>query len=254
MRAYGAFVAKELMESFRNYRLMILLAVFLIFGMMSPLTAKLLPELLSSMDLGGAAITLPEPTAMDSWMQFFKNIGQMGLLVLVIIFAGITANELSSATLINMLTKGMKRSTVLLSKMSVAFLIWTASYALSFAAAYVYTAYFWDTSNLQHAAVAFLSPWLFGLLLIQLLVLGGILFKSFVGSLLSAGGAVVVLTLLNLIPAVQKCNPLMLIGDNTVLLTGAQDPSSFLPALLVCVAMIVAFAIASIVIFNKKQL
>lgn len=70
--------------------------------MMSPLAAKLLPQILAS---EGISITLPDPSAIDSWSQFFKNISQMGLIVTVILFSGVLGTELSKGTLINMLTK-----------------------------------------------------------------------------------------------------------------------------------------------------
>jgi ABC-2 type transport system permease protein len=254
MKAYRAFAKKELLESFRTYKLVIMLAAFLLFGMMSPLFAKLLPEIMQNIDLGGMAITLPDPTAMDSWAQFFKNVGQMGMLVLVIVFAGIMAHELSSGTLINILTKGMKRHTVILSKLAVASMVWTVSYALCLAAAYGYTVYFWGASEMNNEFIAFFSPWLFGLMLISLLILGGILFKSFMGSLLTAGGVVAVLSMLNIIPHSQKFNPITLIGDNTALLSGGLEASDRVPTLLLCSVLIIVLTVASILLFNKKQL
>jgi ABC-2 type transport system permease protein len=108
MKNYVAILEKELLESVRSYKLFIMLIVFFIFGIMSPLTAKLLPELLSSMVPEGITITLTEPAAIDSWMQFFKNVSQMGLIVMLLVFSGIIGVELSRGTLINMLTKGLR--------------------------------------------------------------------------------------------------------------------------------------------------
>ena len=48
MRAYLAFTKKEFTESFRTYKLVIMLAVFLLFGIMNPLFAKLTPALLET--------------------------------------------------------------------------------------------------------------------------------------------------------------------------------------------------------------
>ena len=47
MRGYLAFVKKEFMEIIRTYKLVVLGAIFLILGIMNPLTAKLTPTLLS---------------------------------------------------------------------------------------------------------------------------------------------------------------------------------------------------------------
>ncbi|GHU44868.1 ABC transporter permease [Clostridia bacterium] len=254
MKAYFAFTKKEFTESLRTYKLWIMLAVFFLFGMMSPLFAKLTPEILKSVDLGGMQFTMPEPTAMDAWKEFFNNIGQMGLLVLVILFAGLMASEFSRGTLINMLTKGLTRHTVIFSKLTAAILLWTASYLLALATSYGYTVYFWDMGSLHHAFFAFFAPWLFGSFLIVLLVLGGVLFQTFSGSLLFTGGVVVILTVLNIVPKLQKYNPMTLCGDHTTLLTGVKNVSDILPAFIVCALLIVVLTVGAVVVFNRKQI
>ena len=163
MRAFIAFTKKEFTENLRTYKLLIIGAVFLLFGMMNPVFAKFTPEILQA---AGINMVLPTPTALDSWAQFFKNIGQTGLLVLVIIFSGIMANEFSRGTLINILTKGLKRSTVILSKFTAATIIWTFSYLLCYVVSYFYTAYFWSMSGMSHIFLSFFSMWLYGVLLI----------------------------------------------------------------------------------------
>ena len=112
MRAYLAFTKKELFELTKTYKLLLIVTVFLIFGFMNPVVAKFTPDLMESLMEEGIKISLPEPTIFDSWTQFFKNTTQMGLIILVIIFSGLISNELSKGTLINMLTKGLSRKTV----------------------------------------------------------------------------------------------------------------------------------------------
>ena len=61
------------MEIIRTYKLVVLGAIFLILGIMNPLTAKLTPTLLSSLVPEGMTIGISEPSAMDSWMKFYKK-------------------------------------------------------------------------------------------------------------------------------------------------------------------------------------
>lgn len=254
MKSYVAFIKKELIESIRTYRLVIMLTVFLLFGIISPLLAKLTPELLKYLGTGDLVITLPELTAMDSWAQFFKNVGQMGMLVLVIVFAGTMANELSRGTLVNVLTKGLNRKTVILSKFSVAVVIWTLAYLLCLGVALAYTIYLWGDVELENALAGFVAPWLFGCLLIALLIFGGTLFGSFSGSLLLAGCCVIAMSLVAIMPALQKYNPIMLSGDQVALFVGARPLDDVIPAILVCASLTVLLIVASVLVFNKKQL
>lgn len=254
MKSFLAFTEKEFIESVRTYKLLIMGAVFLLFGMMNPITAKITPQLLDTLMPEGMKITLPEPTAMDSWAQFFKNVPQMGLIVLVILFSGIMANEFSRGTLINILTKGPSRSVVILSKFTMAVTLWTASYALCFGVTYAYTEYFWKDSAIPNILFSVFCLWLFGILLLSSIMLGGVLFKSSYGSLLFTGGFVVILFLLNIIPKLQEYNPVSLTSNNMALLTKNMSVPDFTFPIVVCCAVTIVFLTAAVMLFNKKQI
>jgi len=62
-----AMLRKELVEQWRSRRLVAVAAVLLFFGFLSPLGAKMLPDLMKSLgDTGGIVIEFPTPTAQDS--------------------------------------------------------------------------------------------------------------------------------------------------------------------------------------------
>ncbi len=254
MKAFIAFTKKEFTENVRSYKLFIMLVVFSLFGMMNPITAKLTPELLKSLMPEGISLTITEPTALDSWAQFFKNVPQMGLIVLVIVFGGIMANEFKRGTLINMLTKGLSRSVVIFSKFTMAVTIWTLSYAICFAVTYAYTAYFWGMKGINNVLLAVFGVWIFGVFLLAIIMLCGVVFENGYGSLLFTGAIAVVLLLINIAPKVQKYNPISLISRNMELLTNNMTASDFaFPIVICCLAIIVLLA-SSVLIFNKKEL
>jgi ABC-2 type transport system permease protein len=253
MKQFIAFSKKEFYESSATFRIHILFAVFLIFGIMSPLLAKLTPEIIKSLGDTGVIIQVPEPTALDSWAQFFKNIGQMGILVIVIMFCGIMSNELSKGTLINLLTKGLKRNTVILSKFFVATILWLLAYLLCLGVCFAYTAYFWDIGDMNNALLAFAAPWLFGEFIIALLIFGGTIFGNIYGSLLSCLSMVIVLNIASIFPKTAEFNPITLSGGTLSLLSRAGKPEDFIPAVIICLALTVGLVVASMVIFNKKK-
>ena len=256
MRQFIAFTKKELRESASTFRAYILLIVFALLGMMSPLFAKLTPEILNSLgDMGqGVIIRLPDPTALDAWAQFFKNVSQMGMLVLVIIFGGIMSNEFSRGTLVNLLTKGLSRKTVILSKFLTAGLLWAVAYLLCLVVCYAYTTYFFEPIAISHALPVFISPWLFGELLIALLIIGGTLFGNIYGSLLTCFAAVVALNVVSITPRASKYNPVSLAGGTLSILYGTGSPSDFIPAMIICAAATVGLIAVSILIFDKKTI
>jgi ABC-2 type transport system permease protein len=254
VKAFFAFTGKEFTEYIRTYKLFILLIVFMIFGFLSPLTAKYLPQIFEMAGLDPESMGMADPTALDSFAQFFKNVGQMGLLVVVIIFSGIMANEFSKGTLINMLTKGLKRPTVILSKWVSSVICWTIAYLLCLGITYGYTTHYFEVVGYHHMFAAFFALWLYGVFLLVLVILGGTLFKNVYGSLLLTGGVAVVLTLLNLVPSFQKFNPASLASDSLSLMTAQKGLDDLLPAFLLCAAAILVLSVASVLIFNKKQI
>ena len=77
MKSLFAFMKKEFAEQLRSGRLMILGLLFVLFGIMNPAIAKLTPWLLETMAdslaESGMIITDVKVSAMDSWVQFYKN-------------------------------------------------------------------------------------------------------------------------------------------------------------------------------------
>ena len=251
MNAFWAFTKKEFLEYWRTYKIVILGVVFLLFGMMNPVLAKFTPEIIKA---AGVEINMPDPTAMDSWAQFFKNVGQMGMLVVIIVFSGIMANELTKGTLITILTKGLTRRTVILSKFLVSSVLWTGSYGLCLGVTAVYTAVFWPMDGLHQIFWVFFGLWFYIEMLIALLILGGVVFKNTLGSLLLCGGAVVLMTLLSIFPDMHAINPMSLATDNLALLSGTSWVADLYPAFAVCGAVIVLVIALAVVVFDRQSI
>ena len=254
MRNYTAFLKKEIMESYRTYKATIMLIIFLIFGIISPLTAKMIPDLLGTFMPEGVSITLADPVALDSWAQFYKNIPQMGLIVTVILFSGILSAELSKGTLIIMLTKGLSRVAVILAKFTCMALIWTLSLALSFVLTWSYTVFLFPGGETAHLLFSVFCLWLFGVFLLALLIFAATLVNSNYGCLLITGAGVIVCILINIIPEAHRYNPITLATQNMNLLMGAMDVQSLLIAVAITAGLSLIFLISAVMIFRKKRL
>ena len=119
MKSLLALMRKEYREAIRTGRIMIIILLFVLFGIMSPAVAKLTPwmmEMLSdSMAESGLIVTNVQVDAMTSWMQFFKNI-PIALIAFVLMFSDIFTKEYNSGTLSLVLTKGLSRYKVVIAK------------------------------------------------------------------------------------------------------------------------------------------
>jgi ABC-2 type transport system permease protein len=183
MKGFLAFTKKEILEQFRTYKWLIFIAAFFIFGMTSPLLAKLTPEIISSMNMNGVKITIPEVNAVDAYGQFFKNLTQMGILILLLVFGGTVSNELMKGTLVNILAKGLPRHTVLLSKYTAAVLLWSVGFLISAVTCYGYTVYLFQNAAVDNLIFSFFCLWIFGLFVIALIFLSSAITTGSFGGL-----------------------------------------------------------------------
>ena len=255
MRSLTAFLKKEFSEQIRSGRLTVLGILFVIFGIMNPAVAKLTPWLLEIMSdsLAESGMTVGEVTvtAMDSWVQFFKNI-PMALIIFVLLQGGIFTKEYGSGTLVLSLTKGLERYKVVVSKAVTLTLLWTVGYWLCFWVTYAYNAYYWDNSIAQNLALSAVCWWLFGVFTVSLMTLFSALFLSNSGVLLATGATVLGSYLLSLLPKLSRFMPTLLM-DGTSLIYGYAEAEKYLTAIAVATAVgILCFAL-SIPVFNKKQ-
>ena len=257
MKSTLAFTKKEFTAHIRSGKVFIFGGIFILLGIMNPAFAKLTPWLLDVMSEAlaesGMNIAVPEATALDSWLQFYKNIST-ALIVFVIVEGNLFTREYRSGTLVLSLTKGLERYKVIIAKTIVMTTIWTVGYLLCFGITYGMNCLFaWDNSIAKNLIFSMICWWIFGMMFIAMIVL----FSSFTSSsalvMAGSGGILVVSTIISIIPKADKFLPTTL-SDGTSLIYGMKDAEDYVYAVIITVAITVAAFVASIPLFNKKQL
>lgn len=256
MKSLLAFTKKETTEQIRSGRMMILGILFVLLGIMNPAVAKLTPWLLEimadSLAESGMTVVGVNVTAMDSWVQFFKNL-PIGLIAFVLLQSNIFTKEYSSGTLVLSLTKGLGRYKVVISKSAILTALWSGGYWLCFAITYAYNAYFWNNSIAKNLIFSAVCWWLFGIFVISLVVLFSTVSNSNTGALLGTGGVVLGSYLLGFIPKISTYLPTLLTDGNS-LIYGTDGARSYVSAIVITAFATAACFVASIPIFNKKHM
>ena len=256
MRALLAFMKKEWLEQLRAGRVMILSILFVLLGVMNPAVAKMTPWLMDmlsdSLAQSGMVITEVTVTAMDSWVQFFKNI-PMGLIAFVLLESSIFTKEYESGTLILALTKGLDRRTVIIAKTGILAIFWTVCFWSCFGITYLYNDFYWDNSVAQHLLFSCVCWWLFGVLTLCIVVLFSAAARSNSTVLLGTGGVVFAVYLTELLPKCRKYLPTLLMDGNS-LIYGLKEPADYTTAIVVTAATCIVCLAASIPMLNKRQL
>jgi ABC-2 type transport system permease protein len=254
MRNITFFCKKELLEYWRTRKLLVLWIAFAAFGVMSPLFAKIMPQILKASFGESLPIQLPIPTSIDAWTQFYKNISQIGIYLLIIMFSGIVNREITKGTLTNLVTKGLNRAVVIISKYLLILMLWSLVIATSFGITLGYTAYYFPDQNSPHFFAGFLLLWLFGLFISSVVVLSSTLFRSIYSSLFGTIGIMILLYVVNLWEKAIKWNPISLMSVNVAVLQGKELWSDYIPALMTSGLVAVIFLLMAVAILKRKKL
>lgn len=206
MRGFTVLLRKEIREQVRTNRLLVVGAIFLFFGLQSPLLAKYTPQLLEAL-APQMEISLPPPTTADAISQFLKNMVQVGPFAAILLAMGSVAREKERGAAALVLTKPASRSAFLLAKFVALLLTLGASLTVAGIATYIYTvALFPAPSALGFAGLCML-------IFIQLLVYTAVTFlgSTLLSSALPAAGfgfgMFLLLALLSALPRVNRFTP-----------------------------------------------
>lgn len=108
------FARKEALEILRTWRIWVLPGIVLLFAVTGPLLARFTPELVGALvpnSLGG--LHIPPPTYSDAYLQWTKNLSQIVLVALIIVYGSIVSGEVSGGTAVLVLTKPLSRTALI---------------------------------------------------------------------------------------------------------------------------------------------
>ena len=251
-----AFLKKEWMEWGRSGRILILMFVFILFGIMNPAVAKLTPWLMEALSdsLSDTGLVTSGVTvnAIHSWIQFYKNI-PMGLIIFILVCCGCFTAEYDRGTLIPVVTKGLSRRKIVGAKALVLLAIWTAVYFLCYGITYGYNEYFWDNSIAENVFFGAVCTWFFGVWVISIFILFSVIARNSSQVLLGTGGAAVGVYLFGMFPGPAPFLPARLL-EGMSLLQGVNGAEDYYCSIAAAGAMSILCLTLAVWRFDKRKL
>lgn len=250
---FWASLRKELMEQVRTRRLLVTLTVLVVFAMLSPVMAKLMPELFKS--IPGAdqfASLMPAPTVNDAIVQYVKNINQFSFVLALLLPMGAVVVEKEKGTAAMMLVKPLPRGTFLLTKFLAFGITFLSAFAVAGLAGYFYTWYLFEALDFGAWVIINLLLWLYAMLFVSITLFFSTLMKS---QALAAGisfGILIILSILGGFPNVAEYLPAQLVAWSSELLLGVN--SAYWPAFWTSIAVIFLCYFFAWWIFSKQEL
>lgn len=253
-----ALLSKEWLETRRDTKRWVLLGIFLFFGLMSPLAAKLTPEIIrlfaNTPDMAGIQLLIPTPDVYAAYEQFIKNITQMLFMAVLLVFMGIISQEKADGSAILILTKGVSRPVFLLSKILSSLLLTTIAYWLSVALFLMYTQILFDQFLIPGTIATLMMLWLYLLTFTSITMLASTLSKTVGMSALFTFGAFFSLLAVSSLPIIRDWSPILLASLASRFLHGVSDASIMLKPVISSILLIPICFITAVLAFKRQEL
>jgi ABC-2 type transport system permease protein len=250
MKGLMPLLKKEIKEQFKTYRFLVVMSVFLLFGLTTPLTLKYLPEIIK-MAGEGMEINFPPPTAIEALLSYSGDISQIGIFVIVLVAMGSIANEMQRGTALMVLSKPVSRTAFVTAKLLALSMTSLVSLAASSLVCFGYTVWLIGGADVSNFIGLNIMVGLFMVFSIAITLLFSSIFRS---SLAAGGTALAVIIGQAILTAVPKAGDFMpgqLLGWGNNILTGGD---TYWWALGVTVVLIVLFVYLSHRALSNKDM
>lgn len=255
MRGFGVFLAKEMREITRTWRIWVLPAIMIFIGIASPIIAEFTPDLVSSVassEQTGVVIEIPDAITRDAYLQFSKNSVQMALIAVIIAVAGMIAAEKRSGTAILVLTKPLSRTAMVIAKVFSNWVLLIAGTAVGALLCVGVTALVFDTTLVAEFAQA-TALWI---VLAAMFIACMAFFSTLVGSQGGAAGAGVglflAISILSAWGPAREFSPAGLLSAGDRIILGDSPP--VLWPVVTAIAISVLAVAAAAYIFERQEL
>lgn len=255
MSGFRVLLGKELTEQVRTLRLVVLAIVFALFGILSPLTARYLPDLIKTLggDQLGISITVPTPVLADAVDQLLKNVSQFGILAAILLSMGAVAIEKDRGTAAFVLSKPASRAAFLAAKIVAIALDLFLAVAAAGITGFGYTAYLFRAPAPDGYAAMCLLLWLSLVVYASLTFLGSTLTRSAAAGAGIGFAFLVVTGIVGAVPTIGRFMPGGLMGPARAFGLGIA-PGDVLGPIVVNVVFVAILAAASLAAFRRQEL
>ncbi|MEK4563269.1 ABC transporter permease subunit [Alkalihalobacillus sp. FSL R5-0424] len=257
MRQWIVLYKKELLEIVRNYKMLWIPIVFILLGVMQPISSYFMPELLDTFGglPEGTVLEMPTPTGAEVFTQVVSNYGLLGVLILVLSAMGVVSAEKQSGVAAMVMIKPVSYTSYILSKWAGLVTITLVSLFIGSIASWYYTNLLIETLPFDQMAQSVLiySLWLIFVVTITL----------FFSTIMKGNGSVAFLTVMvvfalsaltSFMGEKMSWSPAAMTEHTAQILIGAELGPSFMPALIMTLLVMTLILFLSIQLLKKKEL
>jgi len=265
---FDIFLRKELKELLKNFRGIVLLAVFLFTAVSAPIMARFTPDILmwafnamdEPTDMSAFIGLFGEPSSVSGFTQFFSDFTTLGLFAFIIIFGGIVAKEKSKGTAAYILTKSVSRTEFILSKFVASVLFIFAATAVTAGVLKLASFIIFNDGliHVQDFILYFALLFLYLVFIMSIIMFASVIAKSTTPATIFSFLIFAAFNIWAMIPragrfAPPNINNLNVLANDLNTLN-AHNSTDLTVGIILTVAFSICFLISSIALFNRQEL
>lgn len=224
----------EWLRLVRSRRLVALAGVYVFFGLVGPLTARYLGEIVERFGGGDVQITFPDPVPADGIAQYMSNVSQIGVLVAVAVAAGALVLEALPEMSIFLRTRVQPVSRILVPRLVVAGGVIVAAYTVGLGVAWYETAVLLGALPIGGMVLGLLLQVAYLVFVVAVVAAVGARSSSVLGTVGISVVVLLVMPLIGIAEAIGRWLPSHLVGAQVDLLLDGSA-GDYVPALAVAV-------------------
>lgn len=251
--AFSTFVGKEVREFTSGWRVWVLAGLLAMFALSGPPLALYAREILQSA-LGAQAegLLIADPTYVDSYQQWTKNLGDLVVFAIILLLAGIVSGECRQQTAVLVLTKPLRRREFVLAKVLTQAAILTVAVVAGSALTWAITRMLFAAAPVEPLAAA-VGAWLvLGVFYVGVMVLASSAVPSSGGAAGIGIGVYVVVMVGGLWEPLRRFTPAGL-RELPAALAAGQPVEVFWPVVVTLVATGV-LVVGAVALFARREL
>jgi ABC-2 type transport system permease protein len=241
----------EWLRLVRTPRGISLAAVYLLFGLLGPVTARYMADIVERVQ-SGVTIIVPPPTPKDGISQYVSQVSQTGLIVVVVVAAGALAFDSRRGISTFLRTRAANLWALVLPRYVVTALAAVGAYTLGTLGAWYETALLIGSLPVTAMLAGLVCQAVFLAFAVAVVALAASLARSTLGTIGIALGLLLVLPIAGIAGVLHDWLPTTLVNAPVDLLTITR-PSDYLPTLAVTAAVTPAVLFAAVARLRRRE-
>lgn len=257
MKQWGILYRKEMLEMARTYKWIWVPLVFILLGIMQPVSMYYLPQILQHAGNlpEGTIFEMPAVSGGEVLAQTLGQYGTVGVLIIVLAMMSIISGERANGIASMILVKPVSYISYITSKCAAMFTLMTLAFLPGYAATWYYTWQLIGKVTMRQLAGSFALYWLWLLFIVTLTLLFSALLNSSGAIAFMTLGSVIFISLLtSLLPKWMTWSPAILSNQAAQYAMGGNSSVTLFLPIIMTILLIAICNVLAVTLVRRKEL